>query len=259
MSTHDEIFEQIGAFVDNELSSEEGVTLQAHIAQCQDCEAELQLQRSVKESLRQVSLAPDSDFSATQAMARFTKSLSTSSDRPKGWFFSRPQTALLSSGWLVAMTILAWSVIGSSPGDSQQEKLAIVASAQVSPPMIREVLGDFQHLLQTQLPLTNTNITDGHFLASSATQILSSWPTSVQSLPATAVAYRYADQIIVQYNIPVSLLNRQAAVRQAISLTGLYTQAAGTTSVVAWRGAEAGHLLVGKLSGQTLGRLARNL
>lgn len=78
-------------------------------------------------------------------------------------------------------------------------------------------------------------------------QLVAVWPTKIRGEPAAALAYRFDNQIIVQYLVSQKLFFRQNSVRQAVHDFGRYSASLGHDSVVAWPGKHQGSILIGAM------------
>lgn len=245
---HQRLREQIGAYVDGELSSSEVAILEKHLLTCTPCQNELTLQESIQKRLQNHSL----ERASAGLRARIERQCEASSNIrhvPSTWGWKRLASQSGAwGGWLVAACLVVALLLNVH---SQS------ISRTHSIPMVASVFADYQNRMAGgELPADNPPAWNRlrHSVSfpvepipSLKNQLVAVWSTKIRGEPAAALAYRLDNQIIVQYVVSQKLFFRQNRVRQAIHDFGRYSASLGHDSVVAWPGKNQGSVLIGAM------------
>lgn len=243
---HDELRAQLAALAAGDgagdlLTVAQRAALEAHLAGCALCERELALQRQVHDRLGAIATRE----AAPEALAAMVRGLARPPGPPRVRS-SRAAIAVAISGWMVAAVVaLGWWLAPQR--------------ARVRPPMVDAALNDFDRALGRELPGLGAGV--GHPVAALAhpdLQLISSWRAEIRGEPASALAYRLRDRIVVQYVVSEALLYRQPDVREAVHAHGVFAVSEGARSVVAFARGGAGSVLVGAVSPAELISLSRD-
>ena len=251
---HQELIDQLDAYIDHELSDEESARVEAHLSGCARCQRALQLHQTLRDTLAgaPVARAPDSllervlrQLEAAQAPAPRTGSVMHRSPRARR--FASPWL-----GWAAAAGLAAIMLVHglwSRPQPAQQI------------PMIAAALADYQQHLDVELPaagaqrlaaIERTVAFKVQPVPALRHQLIGAWQTRIRGEPAVALAYRYGDHVLVQYVVSQSLFFRQPSVRDAVARDGHYSTTSHGTSVLAWAQSDSGSLLIGRVDLQLL-------
>ena len=85
-----------------------------------------------------------------------------------------------------------------------------------------------------------------------ALRLVAAWTTEIMGEPTAVLAYRWDDRVIVQYIVPEHLFFRHPSVRAATAAHRVLAGADDARGVVAFPVADAGSLLVGEGSPESL-------
>jgi len=268
---HQVLIEQLGAYVDGELSPEDTARVEAHLLGCIRCRRDAALQRLLRERLaeRPIARAPlalrEHLAAAIDAAAAKPPDVAgTQGNRAvarSNWsglfaaFRSRRARAVFPwLGWAVAVPLAVGLVFVDSGPRGKAEV-----------PMVTAALADYRQVSHEELPLVYLPaeltglIAELPFplklLDSPRVHLIGAWRTEIRGEPAAAIAYRSANQVVVQYIVSESLFFRQANVRAAVARGGRYIVSDGSQSVIAWPQARSGSLLIGDLPPEDLAAL----
>lgn len=223
---HQDIQTELAGYVDGELSDRERERVEAHLAGCAACRADVARQQLLAARLAGLGDEP--------VPARLTRSLE-SLPGSKRWRL--PGLPRLRPAWLAAA---GWGLAAL---------LALVlllppARPPATIPMVDDALAHYRGVLARPLPAAE--------LAGAPPPVpmlggrpLASWQLSIGGQPASAFALRRGDRVIVQYQVTEEVFFRQPAVRAAVAREGRYRLRLGDTLVLAVPTPGAGALLVG--------------
>jgi hypothetical protein len=181
---------------------------------------------------------------------------------PSRWLLLHPILAW--SGWLLAASLAAlwvagvWRPVAQGMGMSMGS-LKAVSVDSVPEPIADAALHDFRRVALAALP-------QGPELAAVRSQVpfsvpalkaphmrlIGAWTTTIDDVPAAALAYRCHDRLVVQYVVPEHVFFRPPRVRHAIAASGLYAAGEGKVHAVGWPGTDNGSFLVGEFTAAEL-------
>jgi len=268
---HQHLVTLLGAYADDELAPDSRREVDAHLAQCGLCVQELRIQVALRSRLQAEEPAPD----LVAAAARLGDHLALlgrgparerqpASEGPSTWAVLR-NPIVAWSGWLIAASLAAlWTLGTHRPGGQGMAGMSMgplvpVAVDSVPEPIADAALHDFRRVAQAALP-------QGPELAAVESQVsfsvpalkaphmrlIGAWTTTIDGVPAAALAYRCHDRLVVQYVVPEHVFFQPPRVRKAIAATGLYAASEGKIHAVGWPGLDNGSFLVGEFSAAEL-------
>lgn len=243
---HERLSELLGAYLDDELSPEQGQMMEAHLLACDRCWQELALQREVRARLegQPIERAPIALRQHIQTRLGHETKGSPPRKHRRHWRMHVPVWA----GWAVAASLAL--IMGLHFGLGRH-----INSQPI--PMVTAALANYHQQLADTLPAGGTLALSRlkrslPFPVTPITELRSHliavWSLRISGEPAAALAYRIDNHVVVQYVVSESVFFRQPRVRQAVAAHGVYTVSAGQDSVVAWPGPDNGSLLVGPVS-----------
>jgi len=100
--------------------------------------------------------------------------------------------------------------------------------------------------VESQVPFSVPALTAPHM------RLIGAWTTTIDGVPAAALAYRCHDRLVVQYVVAEHVFFRPPRVRQAIAASGLYAAGEGKLHAVGWPGRDNGSFLVGEFTAPEL-------
>ena len=261
---HRAIIDQLGAFLDEELAPEEAARVEAHLADCARCRADLALQRRLRDRLAALpaTRAPAALRSRVEAVPerRPARPGSPESDRhgsrtAAALAWSRPVARVVPwLGWALAASLAVVLVVIERP-----------APPALAVPMVQAALSDYRAVAGRELPLAYAPdridalrevlpfpVTT---LPAGKARLLGAWRTEIRGEPAAALAYRAGNDVVIQYVVSEALFFRQPLVRESVARKGRYVATDGGQAVVAWPGHGSGSLVIGALPPGSLERL----
>ena len=265
----DHFVDQLGAFLDDELSPEDAAAVSAHLLDCARCRADFALQRALRDRLDRVPLvraprrlrdAVEDTIDAATGSAESARGVADVRRLPRhAGAVARAWPWL---GWGVAAS-LAVALVLFKPGAAPDTSPRRAAAASI--PMVEAVLADYRSNAGRELPfkyaperidaLSEALALPIPRLASQRVRMLGAWRVEVGGEPAAAVAYRLGDDVIIQYVVSEALFFRQPMVRDAVARVGRFVTSDGGQGVVAVPAPGSGSLLVGDMPPERLEQL----
>lgn len=224
---HQDIQAELAGYVDGELSAQERERLEAHLAGCAACRADVARQQLLAARLAGLGEEP------VPAWLRGSLDTLPAQPAPARWRLpAGPRLSparLAAAGWgLAAVLALALLLPPADPPGTI--------------PMVDDALADYHQVLARPLPAAEPARLPAPLLAG---RPLASWQLTIGGQPASAYAFRRGDQVVVQYQVTEEVFFRQPAVRAAVAREGRYRLRLGDTLVLAVPTPGAGALLVG--------------
>jgi anti-sigma factor RsiW len=243
---HSQLQDSLAGYADNSLDAQQNAIIEAHLAGCEACRADVVRQQSLSRRLQHVA-APRISAQLHQRLDDALAEAAPGSGRMQrfwqGWRglmnpkrlqeVCSPAFAAV-SGWGVAMML---AVVMLTP------RLLPVTSSEV--PMIEDVLAQYRHITRTALPVSGERSTVTLPATWPNAQLLASWETTVGGAPAQAYAVRRGDSVLLQFRIDEAVFFRNPEVRHAVERSGNYRFNAENTGVLAVPIKQAGLILVG--------------
>lgn len=286
---HDELRVLTTGYGDDELSPEDRARVEAHLVSCEGCRRDLATQLLVRDRLAQLRESGSArQENRVGEMLRVPRSPALAPTRADGATVAdvgripvravpggttRARTIATWGGWLAAAAmagiLVSQSVTmegGHAPSATTAARGSDVAEMPLdsSPvPMVEAALADYEVRTGGELPAALPNADS--LLASlpfhvatlhtGGARVVAVWMTEIRGEPVAAVAYRWHDQVVVQYTVSERLFFRQARVRRAVARGAVYAVRQGGVSAVAWPNMGSGSILVGNASPRELAQL----
>lgn len=239
---HLELQDWLAGYVDNELDDHHTAIVEAHLAGCETCCADVAHQQAMSRRLHDLPVTP----MPSELHNRLDDALADAPDHPpqmqdttfrfnlKEWLTGLYRPVVIGAGgWAVAL-LLAGVLLFPNAGITHNHI-----------PMVNDVLADYQKVDFTDFPAL-TNIADLSVPAQlTGGRLLATWKTNVGGAPAQAFAIRLNNSLVVQYRISEHVLFQNPDVRQAMATKGGYRTRENQLEVLALPMKGAGLLVVG--------------
>lgn len=241
---HVSLQDLLAGYVDDELDQKNKSIIEAHLAGCENCRADVIRQQLIGQRLQALPLerlSPDTQ-------QKIDRAVSVSILPPEERTYQTQQTSrfircchrlykprfIAASGWGVALFLIVVLFYPSlMPKNNHQV------------PMVEDVLAEYLHLDITSLPASNSHSTPSLPANWPNAHLLASWDTTVGGAPAKAFAMRHGDNIILQYRIDETVFFHNPIVRKAVAHSGSYLSQKDNIQVLAMPLKDAGLLVVG--------------
>ena len=265
--SHEHLVTLLGAYADDEISPELRRDVEAHLAGCGQCVQELRVQTALRRRLR----AEESALGSPEALIRLEAHVAqlgraASEQRAPAVKIGSTKRSVLRhplvawSGWLFAASLAAiWAVGPCRPGGPEVSMGPMVSVDHVPESIADAALHDFRRVaaaalpqgpelaaVESQVPFSVPALTAPHM------RLIGAWTTTIDGVPAAALAYRCHDRLVVQYVVPEHVFFRPPRVRQAIAASGFYAAGEGRIHAVGWPGRDNGSFLVGEFTAPEL-------
>jgi anti-sigma factor RsiW len=269
--SHERAVTLLGAYADDELPAEIRRELEAHLAGCSRCVQELRMQNALRHRLRgeESPLEPSDALIRLEAyVAQLGPGAREQRSAVPGGLAKYPvfrHPLVTWSGWLLAASLAAiWALgprrpAGQGSGAMSMGSLAPLSVDSIPESIADAALHDFKRVagsalpqgpeltaVESQVPFSVPALTAPHM------RLIGAWTTTIDGVPAAALAYRCHDRLVVQYVVPEHVFFRPPRVRQAIAASGLYAAGEGKLHAVGWPGRDNGSFLVGEFTAPEL-------
>lgn len=250
----------LGAFADGELPAETASQIDAHLLGCARCRRELQVHQALRQRLEQepvhgatpafrdrisaaIANAPVPAWESTARAAVAEAPVDAPVAAPRSW--TAPVLRLIAVVLVMALVVrLVWPPQRTSP-------LREVAVS--SQPLLSEVLSDFQRVTAGDLPGRARDLAAVREavpfpvqpMENPSLRLLAAWTTAIENEPAAVLAYRWHDQLVLEYIVGDQQLYGPAALRAALADGGTITGTSGAVHLVGWPRAASASLVVG--------------
>ena len=241
---HIHLQDLLAGYVDDELEHQEKRLVEAHLAGCETCRADVAHQQLISQRLSKLPLERLSPEVHQQIDHTLSDALVTSEDGKQQdkttsvfihWFQRILYPGFITaSGWSIALVLLMVLLFPS-----------LMPSNSHNVPMVADVIAEYSHLDKTSLPVSDSQPNAPLPANWPNAHLLTSWNTTVGGEPAKAFAMRDGDKIIVQYRINEAVFFRDPNVRQAVADKGRYVSQQNNIQVLAIPLKDAGLLVVG--------------
>ncbi|MCC6246003.1 MAG: zf-HC2 domain-containing protein [Gemmatimonadaceae bacterium] len=245
----------LGAYADGELPAETVSQIDAHLVGCQRCRNELRVQRALGERLAHGTIP-----TASSALHdRIRRSVAAAPPvRPTNEVARGAQLATIrrlvryAVGVLVlvAVALLArqWASRGSVRNPARVEPVALGDT----PPLLQELVSTYRSAARGDLPgrardLERVRQAVGfpvYPLESADAHLVSVWTVTVDGELAAALAYRWRDQLVIQFVVAESAVFRARDLRAAFAEQRLAAVQADAIGVVTWSEPSAGAVIL---------------
>ena len=262
----------LGAYADDELPPEMRREVEAHLTECGRCVQELRVHMALRQRLQadKSALEPSDALMRLEAYvarlgrgAREQRASAVPIGPGKRSVLRHPLATW--GGWLVAASLAAvWTLGPRRPpaqgmGGMSMGPLTPVAVDSIPESIADAALHDFKRVasealpqgpeltaVESQVPFSVPALTAPHM------RLIGAWATTIDGVPAAALAYRCHDRLVVQYVVAEHVFFRPPRVRQAIAASGLYAAGEGKLHAVGWPGRDNGSFLVGEFTAPEL-------
>jgi anti-sigma factor RsiW len=269
---HEHALTLLGAYADDELPPEMRREVEAHLTECGRCVQELRVHMALRQRLQAEKgvLEPSDALMRLEAYvarlgrdAREQRASAVPIGPGKRSRLRHPLAAW--GGWLVAASLAAVWALGPRrpPGRGMagmsMGPLTPVAVDSIPESIADAALHDFTRVasealpqgpeltaVESQVPFSVPALTAPHM------RLIGAWTTTIDGVPAAALAYRCHDRLVVQYVVAEHVFFRPPRVRQAIAASGLYAAGEGKLHAVGWPGRDNGSFLVGEFTAPEL-------
>jgi len=242
---HIHLQDRLAGYVDGELDAEQRTVIEAHLAGCRACRADVKRQQLLHQRLRnqsQVSLSASQDGMLDRMID------GVSGTRPEhvsgvfaalrvfGHRIARVREPLvLASGWAVALLLAVAIVITGHvdhPGSG-------------SIPMVNDVVAEYRNI---ELDIHHQGGGSDRItppVSWPGSHVLTTWQTQVGGAPAQAYAVRSGRYLLFQYRVDEGVFYRNPRVRAALASEGRFDLRSDRLDVLALPVPGSGVLMVG--------------
>ncbi|HYS09931.1 MAG TPA: zf-HC2 domain-containing protein [Myxococcales bacterium] len=246
---HARLQELLAAFVDDELSANDGGPVEKHLRTCARCQREVALHRTLSRALSQEPV-PAGSF-------RLRRRIEQMGPPPPG----RNERAFMAIRRWAAPALAAMVVFGVGSatlllrrGDTSRPFAAI--------PMLRDAVADCRRATARNFPrkadlgaLAEAVPFPVHTLDRPDAELFSTWKTTLAGSPAAGLAYRWRGIVVIQYTVPGDVIRQQPDVGEALSISGYYASSQLGQGIVAIVADGSGTLLMADVPADELKRL----
>lgn len=256
----------LGAYADGELPSETASQIDAHLLGCTRCRRELEVQSALRHALDTMPRVHASSALRERVIALIAAAPHVVLPAAP----SRVQSAMRSPRTRVAMTALTVCVVVAAAliwqRDAAVGAAASAPTTMVSLPSVdlfSAVLVDYRRVTSTDLPGRARDLASVRAalpfpvepLTSAQLRLLAVWTTDLRGEPAAVLAYRWRDQLVVQYVVSEQVLFRPSAVRRVFAAGHPLGAVDGAQGLLAWPARESGEFLIGEATPSQLASL----
>ena len=257
----------LGAYADGEVPTETASQIDAHLLGCVRCRRELDVHRSLRARLESESIAPASTALRERIIAGVRATpIVLPADAPhtanrRSWVHGVSRSSRLFASLAIATTLLMGFVWWRGVRDRIAAPMTVVSVPSVV--LFSEVLDDYRRVTATELPGRSRDLATVRAalpfpvraLVSPKLRLLAAWTTDLRGEPAAVLAYRWNNQLVLQYIVSEQLLFRPPEIRRAFANGHRLAARSGQQSVIAWPASASGELLVADLSVNALASL----
>lgn len=257
----------LGAYADAEVPTETASQIDAHLLGCVRCRRELDVHRSLRARLESESIAPASTALRERILAGVrAMPIALPADAPhtanfRSWVRGFSRSSRVFATVAIAATLLMGFVLWLGARDRIAAPITVVSVPSVV--LFSEVLDDYRRVTATELPGRARDLATVRAalpfpvraLVSPKLRLLAAWTTDLRGEPAAVLAYRWNNQLVLQYIVSEQLLFRPPEIRRAFADGHRLAARSGQQSVIAWPTSASGELLVADLSVNALASL----
>ena len=255
----------LGAFVDGELPAETSSQIDAHLLGCPRCRREVTLQRTLRLRLEQeplaaapaslrgriasaIAAAPAPQWEVVAEAAAVPAE--APAQRGRG-LLQRIGVARVVVASVIALALTAVGVRWLSQRGAPSA--TIVPAPAV--PLFSAVLADYHRVTAGELPGRARDLATVReavpfpvqALDAPSLRLLAAWTTSLNGEPAAVLAYRFKDQVILQYLVSDLQLYRAAEARTAFASGSALGAQDGRQTLLSWPESASGSVIVGEV------------
>lgn len=263
----------LGAYADGELPPETASQIDAHLLGCARCRREVSVHNALRDRLMATaSPATRGDELAVEALsARIANRIATipssstaepsqvrtrGNPVPDAWRGIRRQWLVLSGLVVVACVAMLLSI---RVRDSRSVIAGTTMSAD-SIPLFSEVLRDYRRVTVGDLPGRARDLDAVRAAVpfavepvhAPALRLLAAWTTDLEGQSAAVLAYRWNEQLLLQYVVADESLFRASSVRTSLAQQRHVAATSAAQGVLAWAMPDAGSIVVGEIRPEQL-------
>jgi|CXWL01.1.fsa_nt_gi anti-sigma factor RsiW len=253
----------LGAFADGELPAETASQIDAHLLGCARCRRELQVHKVLRRRLEQepvqgassafrdriaaaVAAAPTPQWESVAQSAVVEAPVAEAPVLARRPLFGRALAALAVLVLIAVASQMIW------PSHRDAPVSTMTASSQ---PLLNAVMTDYRRVTAGDLPGRARDLATVRAAlpfpvlpaTNPAFRLLAAWTTVIENEPAAVLAYRWRDQVVLQYILADQQLYRPAALRDALAGGRAIAVQDGDARLLGWAEASTGTLVVGSL------------
>ncbi len=263
----------LGAYADGELPPETASQIDAHLLGCARCRREVGLHGSVRARLSREPLQTASaafreriirELSHKQQVEAVPAAEAVSASP---WWRTPPVVLAVAALMVVAAAAFGIDRLRGPERVAAAHTSAVDAS---SVPLLNAVLADYRRATAGDLPGRARDLDAVRAavpfpvepLHGSSVRLLAAWSTDLEGEPAAVLAYRWHDQLVLEYLVAEPVFFRHPSVRAPIAAGDVVTARSGRQGLLAWAAPESGVILAGdvpaaELTALRLGDAAR--
>ncbi len=259
----------LGAYADKELPPETASQIDAHLLGCARCRREVELHASVRERLSRepVQLA-SAAFRERIIQEIAQKQMPAEAPAVVATAWWRTTTAMAT---LASVVVIAAAAFGVTRTRTVERAVAHTATVDPSSvPLLTAVLSDYGRATAGDLPGRARDLDAVRSavpfrvepMHGTTARLLAAWSTDLEGEPAAVLAYRWHDQLVLEYLVAEPVFFRHPSVRAPIASGDAVAARSGLHGMLAWAAPESGVILVGdvplaELSALRVGDAAR--
>ena len=250
----------LGAYADGELPPETTSQIDAHLLGCVRCRREVELHSVMHTRLSREPIVPASTAfrdRIVQELARGRAAAHVDELPTRAWW----QSARVRIGAAFALVAVAMAL-----GVARVRAVASPARARAAMidattvPLFVAVLDDYRRVMSNDLPGRARDLDAVRAavpfpvqpLHDAATSLLAAWSTDLHGEPAAVLAYRWHDQLVLEYLVAEPVFFRHPAVRAPIAAGEMITAKNGAQGVLSWATPQSGAILVGDVAPEAM-------
>ncbi len=250
----------LGAYADGELPAETVAQIDAHLLGCVHCRREVALHSTLRERLQREPMATASavlrDRIAAQIAATplvHTEPVPVAASTQPWW-----QSRVVRLAAVLGVALLTATVVmreRSAPSSARTAAVSLSAA-----PLLQHVVQDYRNVIARDLPgrARDLDAVRGAVpfpvqpLHGDGVRLLAAWSTDLNGEPAAVLAYRWHDQLVLEYLVAEPVFFRHPSVRAPIAAGEAVSAVSGVQGMLAWAAPESGAILVGDVSPRAL-------
>ena len=256
----------LGAYADGELPPETASQIDAHLLGCARCRREVELHASVRARLSREPLQTASAAFRERIIQELSRNHfagaipADAAVAPGAWWRTTPVVLAVAGLIVVAAAAFGVTRVRAPERDLIAHTAAVDAS---SVPLLHAVLADYRRATAGDLPGRARDLDAVRAavpfpiapLHGSGARLLAAWSTDLEGEPAAVLAYRWHDQLVLEYLVAEPVFFRHPSVRTPIAAGDVVTARNGAQGMLAWAAPETGVILVGNVTAAELAAL----
>ena len=256
----------LGAYADRELPPETASQIDAHLLGCARCRREVDLHTSMHARLSREPLQTASAAFRERIIQELARTQQAEVVPTAGAVVAAPSWRTPPVVIAVVAVLLVAAVTFGVTRVRAPEHVAAAHTAAVdasSVPLLNAVLADYRRATAGDLPGRARDLDAVRAavpfpvepMRGSAVRLLAAWSTDLEGEPAAVLAYRWHDQLVLEYLVAEPVFFRHPSVRAPIAAGDVVTARSGVQGLLAWAAPESGVILVGDVPAADLAAL----